>query len=105
MAVQLATFPVVTLTANTPAPLSSDHVAVTSVTVSTYFNNVGNVYIGGSGVTTLTGEAVPPGDSAVVRCTTNRAQAGEEFFLDEVYVVSANTGDKVRVNAFKRRAG
>lgn len=104
MAVILTTFPQLTLTANVAQPLSLDHLAVASATVQAEDGNIGNIFIGASGVTTSTGVILAEQDPAVIEAG-NRGHGSEEFYLDEVYVVSGTTGNKCRVAAFVRRAG
>lgn len=102
MAGLLTTFPQLTLVANTPQPLSTDQIAVTSVTVQAEDGNVGNIYLGDSSVTTSTGIILAEQDPAVIE-VGNRGHSAEEFYLNEVYVVSGTSGNKCRISAFKRR--
>lgn len=102
MAGLLQTFPLITLVANVPQKLSSDHIAVTSLTVQAEDGNIGNIYIGDENVTTTSGIILAEQDPAVVR-VGNRGHGAEEFYIDEVWVVTSTSGNKCRVAAFRRR--
>lgn len=103
MAVQLQTYDPITVTvANTAYPLSSEHIAVVSVTVQAEFTNTSKILVGSSNVSSSNAIEVPAGDTALIM-TPQRPSGSEEFYLDEVFVTSTTSGDKARVVAWKRK--
>jgi hypothetical protein len=87
----------VTMTSsNTPYPLSSTQLMVSSVTIQADFNNTGRVAFGGSNVTPSNGAEIPPGDSASVG-DEYRAGHTDEIDLNKLYVTSSVAGSVVRV--------
>jgi hypothetical protein len=104
MAIQLVTLPPVTVSvANTAVPLASTPIAVTSVTITADPTNVGDIYFGGSNVTVSNGQPVPARDSGVIQGDSSPQGRTEEFFLNEVYINSATSGNSVRIIAFARK--
>jgi len=63
---------------------------------------VGAVYIGGPNVTTATGLKLDEDDVLVLTADMVGSHS-EEFYLNEVFVISATGTNSVRVAAFRRR--
>jgi hypothetical protein len=102
MAGLLKTFPQITLVANVPQKLAVDHIAVESLTVQAEGGNIGDIYIGDSTVTVNSGVILAERDPALIKYG-QRGHGSEEFYVDEIYVVTGTTGNKARVAAFVRR--
>lgn len=103
MAVKLTTLdPVTVVVGGTPYPLFPSDLRVVSLTVVADAANVGNVYIGDQSVSASNGTPLGPQDSALIE-TPVRPSGNEEFLVNEVYVTSSTSGNKVRVVAWKRR--
>lgn len=101
MAVQLSTYPPVTIASGgTAVPLSATPTYVTSVTIQAAFTNVSKLSLGDSTVTSARGIEIPPGDTATIDGPVGRFGI-EEFLISTVYVVSATTNDSCRVLSFK----
>lgn len=104
MAIQLVTLPPVTVSAaNIAVPLYALPLAVTSVTIIAEPTNVGDIYVGASNVTATNGPPVPARDSVIIQGDNSPQGRTEEFFLNEVYVNSATSGNTVRILAFARK--
>lgn len=101
MAVKLVTLAAVT-GIGTAKAISTKHTAVTSLTIQSDNGNTGSVFVGDSSVTTGTGLIVDEGDVAVLTAD-NVGVGSEEFFLDEIYVVSGTGSNTVRLAAYQRR--
>ena len=100
MAVKLQALAPVTLTlSNTAYQLSSTPMAVTSVTLQASYSNAAKVCFGDSAVTASSGLEIPPGDTAEITADVK----GQEFYLDEVYLISSSAGQVVRAVAFVRK--
>jgi len=101
VAIKLVTLPAIT-GIGTATPVSSDHIAVTSLTLQSQNDNVGSIFVGGPNVTIATGLIVDEGDVTVITAD-NIGVGSEEFFLDEVFVISGTASNTVRAAAYRRR--
>lgn len=102
MAIKIEAQTVVTITSGgTARPLSSFPLPCTSVIVQAEYTNIGRISIAGAEVTTSNGIEIGPGDTFSLNIESI-SRIGE-FDLADIYVVSATTGDKVRVLAFRRK--
>lgn len=103
MAKKLKTFPVVTCTVSgDPYPAFPTTYFVDSLTIYAEVTNTGNVYVGDSSVSSATGIPIAPGDTAEIDLDMG-SKAGEEISLDDVFVVSSTSGNKVRLTALVRK--
>ena len=99
--------PVIITVANTAVALSTGLTtvatdrAVTSVSIQADKDNDGDVYLGGPEVTTVNGICLGPGDNLDFTADMARNQS-EEMLLSRIFVNSSQTGNKVRVIAFRR---
>ena len=100
MAIEIQTLPA--LTGIGAATALGEHIAVSSVTIQSQNDNVGSVYVGDSTVTISTGLIIDEGDATIITADMI-GSSSEEFYLDEIFVISATAGNTVRVAAFRRR--
>lgn len=103
MAVKLVTFPLLTLTSSgVPYQASGQRLALTSLTLQAGATNTGDVYVGGEGVSTSTGMAIAPGDTCEITADLG-GRFSEEFYADEVFIVTNTGGNTVRICGFTRK--
>ena len=101
--IKLMTLPVITVSVGgTAVQVSTDVIAVTSLTLQAAFNNTGKVVVGDSTVTPAIGMEVPPGDTVTITAD-NISKGSEEFLLSEVWINSSTAGNTVRAAAFRRK--
>lgn len=103
MAIKLVTLPAVTLAASTATQVSTQHIAVTSLTIQAEDGNTGNVYFGDSSVNSTDSFFIMPGNTGEITADSMGRGGTDEFFLDEVYIYSDTGGNSVRLGAFRRR--
>lgn len=103
MKVQLNSLARVTIsTAGVPVQVSSTLIIdVVSVRVTADASNTGSVYIGGSTVTSTSGEELGPNEGLEVSGDDYRS-AAMTIDLTSIYVDTATNGNKVRVQYLKR---
>jgi len=102
VAIKIETLPVIT-GIGTAKKVSTDSIAVTSLTLQAEQDNVGDIYVGDSNVTISTGLIVAPGDATAITADTFGRGETEEFFINEVFVISITAANKVRAVVFRRR--
>lgn len=102
MAIQLASIPPVAVaSSNVAVPLIATVLWCTSATLQAEATNVGNVYIGGSDVTSTNGAFVSAGESIEIAGDEINGRQ-EEFDLSRVYINASTIGNGVRIIIFKR---
>jgi len=102
MAIKIQTLPNITGIGTAPQ-VNPNHIAVTSLTLQSEDDNTGDIYIGDSSVTVGTGLILVPGATAEITADGIGKGGADEFFIDEVYLISSTSANVVRAAAFRRR--
>jgi len=84
-------------TAGTSEALVASDTMVISYMILAKAGNVGNIFFGGSDVTSSNGLPIAPGKSISNELPSNSSMGGLEFNLKDVYIDSANDGDGVHI--------
>lgn len=103
MAIQLKTLTPITFTSGVRVPASTDHIAVTSLTIQADDDNTGNIYVGDVTVTAATGLELIGGNTCEITGDQVGRGGAEEFFLDEVFLISSTTGAQAELACFRRK--
>lgn len=102
MALQTRTLPAITIIIGGQAEeISATPLAVASVLIQADYTNVGNIVVGDSNVTPSSGIEIAPGGSYTLGDDVRPGQS-DEIYLNELYINSATSGNKARVQYFKK---
>jgi hypothetical protein len=98
---KFANLPPLTLTANTPQVVQGQSLSVYSAIIVAEATNVGNIFVGDSGVTPSTGVPIEPGNTLTL--AVEGAGRFTEFDLTDLFVTTNTTGNIARISVFKRK--
>jgi hypothetical protein len=88
------------LTSGVAESLSSTPLTVYNAIIVADAANTGNIFVGGSSVSTTNGIPVEPGNTLTLAVEVER---NSEIDLSEVYLITNTTGNTVRIACFRRR--
>lgn len=97
MAAELITISPVTLSDVAATPVKSTSTVCSSVIFTADSNNTGNIYYGGSNVTSANGKPLAPGDELQIGYDQVFGTNGK-IDLSQIYFASDTLGNAVRVN-------
>jgi len=99
---RLVTGSVITISSGgTAEALSDTSLPLSSLSIQAAPSNTGTIYIGDSSVTTSSGFGCLAAKDSTEISVESLFKTGE-FDLKDIYVISATTGDKVRIAYFRK---